>query len=196
MDQCGDTVIDLNDKIIRLEDAEMANGVLTSEQYMELLCLYLRFDRIMDAKFLWKRISREVKSAEPLLHKIWDLSVLLLKKQYSTFLSTCQELLKNPTLPPAISSHVLAIHQRVQCSIIDSIKSSFSCITIERLTSMLGLPQNEAVSLMGNWTTSSDGLYLTELAEVPQPLPGSDHNEMMSKFLRTLTEFSSFMENM
>lgn len=196
MDQRGDTVIDLNGQIIQLENAEMANGVLASEQYIELLCLYLRFDRTMDAKFLWKRISREVKSTEPLLHQIWNLFVLLFKKQHSKFLSACQELLKSPTIPCPISSHVSAVRQRVQDSIIDSIKSSFSCISIEKLTSMLSLPQNEAVCLMKNWTLSPDGLYLIEPTEVAQHVPGPDHSKLMTEFLQTLTEFSSFMENM
>nr|CDS28900.1 COP9 signalosome complex subunit 8 [Hymenolepis microstoma] len=197
MNSIDANVMDVGSQIIQLENLEMENGILTPEQYLELLCLYLRLDRIMDAKFMWKRVPDSMKTPESLLRKVWGLTVFLLKKQNSEFLSVCQELLKSSNIPPSILPRISAVYQRVLCSTVDSIRSSYSSISLEKLSTLLSLAPNEAAILMRGWTLSSDGLYLIEPSNVhqQQQLTGSDNSKLMSEFLSTLTEFSSFMEN-
>ncbi|VDL36154.1 unnamed protein product [Hymenolepis diminuta] len=168
MNQVNANMKDMGEQIIQLENTEMANGVLTPEQYLELLCLYLRLDRIMDAKFLWKRVPNSMKATESPLFKIWSLTVFLLKKQNSQFISACQELLKSSNIPPSILTHISAVYQRIQCSTVNSIKSSYSSISLEKLSSLLSLAPNEAGTLMRDWTLSSDGVYLIEPSKVHQ----------------------------
>ncbi|VDN99800.1 unnamed protein product [Rodentolepis nana] len=162
MDSIDANIMEISSQIIQLENLEMENGVLTPEQYLELLCLYLRLDRIMDAKFMWKRVPASMKTPESLLHRVWVLTVFILKKQNSKFLSACQELLKSSTIPPSISSHISVVYQRVLSSTVDSIRSSYSSISLEKLSTLLSLAPNEAVIVMRGWILSSDGLYLTE----------------------------------
>lgn len=196
MNQTNTEPLDLGVQITNLENTEMENGVLTAEQYIELLCLYLRLDRLMDARFLWKRTPASYKLPESLLSKVWRLAVFLFQKQKSRFLSNCQQFLQSETLPQTISSHIFAIYEQIHGELIESIKSTYSCISLECLSNLLSLPRDNIISLMEGWTLTPDGLYLIEPLKDPhQFAKTSDNSKLLSQFLNTLTEFSSFMEN-
>ncbi|KAH9285126.1 COP9 signalosome complex subunit 8 [Echinococcus granulosus] len=196
MDQGDSKDVDVCRQILELENFEMASGVLNPSQYLNLLCLYLRNNNLMAARFLWKRIPSDCKTADPCLQAVWNLTILLLKRRNDEFLSSCREFLRSDDLSPSVQSHLSAVYQRIQRSTIDLIKSAFSCISIEKLCSMMSLPQDEAVSFMENWTPSSDGLFLIG-PSVPHPcVKCVDQDKTITDFMRTLTEFSSFMENM
>ncbi|VDM34196.1 unnamed protein product [Hydatigera taeniaeformis] len=162
MDQDDGSEPEICAQILELENSEMASGVLSSSQYLNLLCLYLRTDNLMAARFLWKRIPDDCKTDEPHLKSVWNLTVLLLRRRNCEFLSSCQEFLRVTDVSPSIQSHLSTVYQRIQSSTVDLIKSAFSCISVEKLCSMLSLSQDEAVGFLENWTPSSDGLFLIE----------------------------------
>lgn len=195
MDPKGDREMDFCSQIDDLENSEMTSGFLSPDQYVELFCLYLHSDRLMDARFLWKRIPSSAKTEGTLLKSIWDLTVLLLQRRNSEFLSSCREFLSANDTSPYIQSHLEAVYHRVQRSTVDAIKSSFSCVPLEKVCAMLCLPHDEALSLMENWALSSDG-FITAPSESRSTVNCTDQDKVMSDFMQTLTEFSSFMENM
>ncbi|VDK43473.1 unnamed protein product [Taenia asiatica] len=162
MDQGDSNDSEVCSQIFELENSEMASGVLSSSQYLSLLCLYLRSDNLMAARFLWKRIPNDCKTGDPYLQPVWNLTVLLLRRRNQEFLSSCREFLRVNDLSPSVRSHLSAVYQRIQCSTVDLIKSAFSCISVEKLCSMLSLSQDEALGFMEHWTPSSDGLFLIE----------------------------------
>lgn len=196
MDQGDSNESEVYGQILELENSEMASGVLSSSQYLNLLCLYLRNDSLMAARFLWKRIPSDCKTGDPYLQSVWDLTVLLLRRRNHEFLSSCREFLRVTDLSPSVQSHLSAVYERIQRSTIELIKSAFSCISVEKLCSMLSLSQDEAVGFMENWTTSSDGLFLIEPSVSHSRVNCIDQDKTITDFMQTLTEFSSFMENM
>ncbi|KAL5970224.1 COP9 signalosome complex subunit 8 [Taenia solium] len=99
MDQGDSSDSEVCSQILELENSEMASGVLSSSQYLSLLCLYLRNDSLMAARFLWKRIPNDCKTGDPYLQSVWNLTVLLLRRRNQEFLSSCREFLRTEALP-------------------------------------------------------------------------------------------------
>ncbi|VDD80709.1 unnamed protein product [Mesocestoides corti] len=191
MDCGSDTQLALNIQIEELENAELRSRVLNSSQYLELLCLYLRSDDIMGARFLWKRISPDIKASQPYLKSVWDLAVLLLKHQHPQFLTVCQGVMGAADLPSFARVHLSEVYQRIQRSTLDLIRSAYSCISVADVCELLRLPEGDAISLMQGWTLSSDGLYLTEPSVTDKPAHSVDNNLLNSELMAKLTEFMS-----
>lgn len=191
-------------EIKQLEALEIGTLVETSELnyrvssniYPKLLCLYLRENDLLSAKFLWKRIPNETKLACPSLQIIWDLTVMLIKRNYSDFLRAALKCL--PTLPASIQNHINIVYFDKLNTVADLIDSAYSCISVSDLSSsLLHISPHEAIQMMAlrHWTLSEDGLFVCapseSLDDSQKTGGGIPHAKLMSK----LTEFMCFMEN-
>ncbi|KAL7060272.1 hypothetical protein AAHC03_09554 [Spirometra sp. Aus1] len=169
---CADDNVALEQHIRELEAFELTMdpnnfspaGDLSTpgEFYMQLLCLYLRQLDLINAKFLWKRIPSAIKANDANLKTIWELAVLLLKKQYPQCLSLSQTLLSHPDLPANMRHHVESIFISIRAYILDLVCSAFSTISLTKLSDLLRSSPEDSASLLTarGWSLSPNGLYL------------------------------------
>nr|VZI44998.1 unnamed protein product [Spirometra erinaceieuropaei] len=169
---CADDNVALEQHIRELEAFELTMdpnnfspaGDLSTpgEFYMQLMCLYLRQLDLINAKFLWKRIPSAIKANDANLKTIWELAVLLLKKQYPQCLSLSQTLLSHPDLPANMRHHVESIFISIRAYILDLVCSAFSTISLTKLSDLLRSSPEDSASLLTarGWSLSPNGLYL------------------------------------
>ncbi|BHF72219.1 COP9 signalosome complex subunit 8 [Sparganum proliferum] len=199
---CADDNVVLEQHIRELEAFELTMdpnnfspaGDLSTpgEFYMQLLCLYLRQLDLMNAKFLWKRIPSAIKANDTNLKTIWELAVLLLKKQYPQCLSLAQTLLSHPDLPANMRHHVESIFISLRAYILDLVCSAFSTISLTKLSDLLRSSPEDSASLLTarGWSLSPNGLYLhapesAHSVTATKPDSTLSNAELMSR----LTEF-------
>ncbi|CAL8082435.1 unnamed protein product [Calicophoron daubneyi] len=174
----------------------------SEEYYTQFLGLYILKMDLLNAKFLWKRIPTPVKGSSTHLKKLWNLGQLLIRRQITAFFQAADKLIEESNSETLIYI-VRQICERQRQRVTDLVTSAYSCVSIEFLSSLLNLPESEAILPLTSrgWHPCSLNKYLLRPSDSSVTIvkPESDsnlasqttNNEIMSK----LAEFVCFIEN-
>ncbi|XP_046438018.1 COP9 signalosome complex subunit 8-like [Daphnia pulex] len=177
------------------QELEGASGLVLADLHSQLLSIYLCNFDLCNAKFLWKRISNEEKTAFPLLGQIWEVGQKLWLKEHNSVFS----LLRNTSWPPSIEPYMTCLEENLRQKSIQLIGKAYLSITSTTFTELVGYvdyPEN-AEKLLAKlqeeqgWTCDSASKLIIPKRQAAQNVPLMRNEEQ----LQSLTQFVSFLEN-
>lgn len=146
-------------KKLESQELESANGKASGQVYGQLLAIYLLFNDLTSAKFLWKRIPQEIKESNNELAIIWTVGKLMLKKNYSEIYATIKSF---PSWPNHLKNIMRLILESTQQRVTNLINRAYSSISLSTATRILGLSNEDTLMLAQSqgWTYEHDSGYL------------------------------------
>lgn len=180
------------------QELESPEGHASPQVYGQLLAIYLLFNDLTSAKFLWKRIPTKIKAANQELSTIWSVGKLMWKRNYSEIYSVIRSA---PSWPNHLKNIMNMIAESIRERSISLINKAYSVISITEAASLLGLSKEDTIQ-MGNkygWTCDAEQNFF----EIPKNGQGSDKSnysnsgiidngtELLTKF----TDYILFLEN-
>lgn len=150
------------------------------------------------AKFLWKRIPPEIKTANNELSIIWQVGKLMWKKNYSEIYSAINSC---PAWPNHLKNIMNLILESTRRRVIALISRAYSTIRLIEASRLLGLSADETKQLATkhNWTYEEDTGFLlikrdnnSQMVKDGQVILGLDRS---TELLDKLGDYIVFLEN-
>lgn len=141
----------------KLENQELESGGASPQVYGQLLAIYLLFNDLTSAKFLWKRIPNDVKEANSELSIVWLVGRLLWKRNYPEIYGVINSCSKWPNHLRNIMNLILE-STRARAKAL--ISKAYSTILITEASKLLGLSEEETIKMAQELDWSHDSTYL------------------------------------
>jgi COP9 signalosome complex subunit 8 len=174
--------------IEELENDEIQEGCLTTEQYTKLFSAYLYTNELCAAKFLWRRIPEAIK-ADSELNKVWSIGKALWSKHYTQAyeLIDCKW---SDILEPIM----VAIKRRIQQDTLKFISMHYENIQLDKFQTFMGVDKEQAERIIESegWTCKNGYVMPIAISEPDLGLGGSQ--EILDRLV-TLSSFTSYIEN-
>lgn len=168
-----------------LEHQELNSGGQCSDRvYAQLLAIYLLTNELQNAKFLWKRIPAQTKSASQDLKEIWAIGKLLLQRKSSLV----YPLIDAYQWPPFLANIMIELKEAIKAQQFSLIQKSYSYISFASFKKMLYLKTDEEVLTIAKsfgWQTDEEGVLVTKPAPVFESL--SSNQEHLEKLVQHVT---------
>ncbi|PVD39051.1 hypothetical protein C0Q70_01678 [Pomacea canaliculata] len=173
---------------LEVQELEAPGGVATPQLYGQLLALYLLQNDLCNAKFLWKRIPQNIKTANPELSTIWVVG----QRMWLRDLPGVYEALKKEW-SEAVKPIMMALRDSVHKKAFNLVRLGYSSISVEDFSLFVGLSTSDAkqAALQDGWMLDSQSRFLTPKkleSVITASLPSEQH-------LSILTDYVSFLEN-
>lgn len=141
-----------------------------------IICLILT-EELSEARFLWRRLPPVCKE-DNVTDTAWKLGKALWLKDYSTFFSTAVF-----AWPPNVAPLVVTLVEQIRENMVKMIRKAYQVISIARMTEIMGLDRQGALSL-------ADRLGWKVCGEYVEVTPGSTVRNLDAAGveLKTLTE--------
>uniref|UniRef100_A0A6G1SM03 COP9 signalosome complex subunit 8 n=1 Tax=Aceria tosichella TaxID=561515 RepID=A0A6G1SM03_9ACAR len=200
-------------KVLEGQELESPAGQTSPQVYGQLLAIYLLFNDLTSAKFLWKRIPDDVKAANNELSVIWSVGKLMWKKNYSEIYGTIDSI---PVWPNHLKNIMKLISESTRQRVIELISKAYSSISLNDASQLLGLNNDETLKLAEqlNWLHESETGFLT-INQQQCDIPGTSINQQQfdrhqkqsgkagpvsgldngTELLEKLTEYIIFLES-
>ncbi|KFM73086.1 hypothetical protein X975_17624, partial [Stegodyphus mimosarum] len=121
------------------QELEAPEGVASPQLYGQLLAIYLLQNDLPNAKYLWKRIPRNIKEENPELGKIWVVGQKLWQCHSSVYLALEED------WPDHIKPILSAIVDITRSRALRLIAKAYSSISVEKVASFLGMSAEDCV---------------------------------------------------
>ncbi|XP_070588391.1 COP9 signalosome complex subunit 8 isoform X2 [Erythrolamprus reginae] len=164
------------------QELEAPGGITTSPVYAQLLALYLLYNDMNNARYLWKRIPAAIKSANLELGAIWAVGQRIWQRDFPGIYTTIDAYQWSESIQPIMEALKDATRRRA----FGLVSRAYPSISADDFAAFVGLPVEEAVK--GPQEPTFNRFHpLSEPAPVP-PIP----NEQQ---LARLTDYVAFLEN-
>ncbi|KYN36390.1 COP9 signalosome complex subunit 8 [Trachymyrmex septentrionalis] len=202
--------VELNKLMNELEISELESptGVISAQAYMRLLAVYLHRNDLCNAKYLWKRIPSDVKTAHEELGRVWTVGQCMwqrnwpavhtaLNVEWSEDVKDVMTALKEElslTEPPPISTPIFPDNVRER--VMRLISKAYSSLNLMTMATMSGMSLDEArqAAIDRDWTV--DGTIVQPRKQIDEEqYSQSDKICLTEEQLQKLTQFVSFLEN-
>lgn len=187
-------------KKLECQELESPTGQASPQVYGQLLAIYLLFNDLTSARFLWKRIPAEIKEQHNELSIIWLVGKYMWKRNYSEIYAVINSC---PTWPNHLKNIMNLILESTRERAKELIAKAYSTILISDASKLLGLSHDDTLVLANNmnWTFEAETGYLL--------INKSDQNGSRNKnmngtnlgvdkgieLLEKLTDYIVFLEN-
>lgn len=186
-------------KKLECQELESPTGRASAQVYGQLLAIYLLFNDLTSAKFLWKRIPNEIKVVNKELSVIWTVGKLMWKKNYSEIYKTINSC---PSWPNHLKNIMKLILESTRQRVTNLIARAYSTITLNDASRLLGLTNEETLELARsqNWSYEPEtGFLLINHSDNNihqnkngQAVLGLDNG---TELLEKLTDYIMFLES-
>lgn len=169
-----------------LENQELSsNGKCSDRVYAQLLAIYLLTNDLQNAKLLWKRIPKDVKTNSDDLKAIWQIGTSLLKRKSSEIFG----LIDGYEWPNFLLNIMKELKEEIRKNNLNLIQKSYSYISINDFKRMLYLQtEDELIEIVKtkNWNLDGqDGIHVTKSAPVFESL--SSNQDHLAKLVSHVT---------
>lgn len=186
-------------KKLERQELESAIGVASPQVYGQLLAIYILFNDLTSAKFLWKRIPANIKENSAELSLIWQVGKCLWKRNYSDLYAVISSHQNWPNHLKNIMNLILDLtRQRA----VNLISKAYSSIRLTEAASLLGLSNEETVKLAQslNWTYDEATQFLGPTSVDLNDVNNSSKNGLFgvdsgTELLKKLTDYILFLES-
>jgi hypothetical protein len=181
----------MDERINILETSELEGGPegIGVEGYTQLLSLYLATGQICESKFLWKRIPQNMKSSSEELGALWGVGQTLWNKDNRSFHTAVKSFQWSTAISPVVDKIV----ENVRETTLRLFGSVYTCIKIQDAGELLGMDEQEVVSLISSsfngWRVQDGLLYPIE------PKTHKIHSISADDQIARLTDYVSVLEN-
>lgn len=185
-------------KKLESQELESPSGQASPQVYGQLLAIYLLFNDLTSAKFLWKRIPNEIKDENSELSIIWTVGKLMWKKNYAEIyavINSCS------SWPNHLKNIMNLIYESTRERATNLISRAYSSINISDAARLLGLSQQDTISLASklNWTYEERTGYLLINKSDANQKETSNNNSVLgldngAELLDKLTDYIMFLE--
>lgn len=184
-------------KTLELQELESPTGRASSQVYGQLLAIYLLFNDLTSAKFLWKRIPNDVKEANNELSVIWLVGKHMWSKNYPDIYAVINAY---PAWPNHLKKIMKIILDSTRQRATNLIIKAYSTIQLSDASKLLGLPDVDTLVLakQQDWTFDPESNYLS----IPKPLQLDKKNVSQvpsldngTELLEKLTDYIMFLES-
>ncbi|XP_015918967.1 COP9 signalosome complex subunit 8 [Parasteatoda tepidariorum] len=174
---------------VELEKQELMapDGIASPQLYGQLLAIYLLQNDLPNAKYLWKRIPRNVKEENPEVAKVWNIGQKLWTCDSDVYVALNEE------WPEHLKPIITAILETTRSRALRLVSKAYSSISVEKLSSFLGLPAEECIEGL-----SQLGWEVDAACKIMKPKETdnkSEDNLLSEEQLAKLTDFVAFLEN-
>lgn len=173
---------------LELQELESPSGIGQPQLYGQLLAVYLLENDLTNAKFLWKRIPQNIKTANADLALIWNVGQKMWQRDFPAIYESL-----NKEFPEYIKPLMTAILESTRKRAFTLVAKAYSYISTDDFSHFVGMPVNDAVdaAVKEGWKADSQTKMLT-----PAPLEKAVDLLLPSEEqLARLTDFVSFLEN-
>lgn len=182
-------------KKLEIQELESPAGRPSPQVYGQLLAIYLLFNDLTSAKFLWKRIPDEIKRDNNELSVIWTVGKMMWKKDYSEIYDTIKSF---PMWPIHLKNIMNLILQATRNSAVRLITKAYSTMHISRASSLMGMTEDEMLSWASsnNWTFDKATRYfvINKANRIESNCPNTSILENRTELLEKLTDYIIFLE--
>jgi len=185
-------------KKLECQELDSPSPQASAQVYGQLLAIYLLFNDLTSAKFLWKRIPDKIKEENDELSLIWTVGRLMWKKNYAEIYQTINSC---PTWPNHLKNIMKLILESTRRHVVDLISKAYSSIHLSDASKLLGLSDAETIALVNsqaNWSYDQDSNFLmierrTESDSSLQQL--CSNANIGTDLLEKLTNYILFLES-
>lgn len=182
-------------KKLECQELESPTGQASPQVYGQLLAIYLLFNDLTSAKFLWKRIPGQIKSENDELSIIWLVGKLMWKRNYSEIYGVINSC---PTWPNHLKNIMNLILESTRQRAKSLISRAYSTITLTDASKMLGLSNEETLKFakQSNWLYEETSGFLS-ITKTDSNVNGNTGNslEVGVELLEKLTDYIIFLES-
>jgi len=179
--------------LLRLEEIELesAGDVTPADVYACMITANLILNDVVNAKLLWKRIPDSTKQESPELERLWSVGKHFWANDYKAVFDELDKGDWSPLLQPLTKCLIDSVRQRVLLLI----EKSYESLRLSSLTSLLGLPTEEAQLALAadrRWQLAQ-GFAFPSKRDSGNAMAGRgvQHDE---EALRRLTDYVAFLE--
>lgn len=183
-------------KKLEVQELESPSGRASPQVYGQLLAIYLLFNDLISAKFLWKRIPAEIKKENEELSIIWHVGRSMWKKDYPEIYGVIRSC---PAWPNHLKNIMNLILETTRRRAERLITKAYSTIHINQASRLLGLSHEETSRWVAaqNWTLEEETGFInvnkntTSDSKVPPMAVIENRSELLEK----LTDYIMFLES-
>lgn len=183
-------------KKLEIQELESPAGRASPQVYGQLLAIYLLFNDLTSAKFLWKRIPDEIKDQNSELSIIWSVGKMMWKKNYAEIYDIVKSC---PSWPNHLKNIMNLILQSTRNAAAKLITKAYSTIHISNASRLLGMTNEEVMdwALSNKWTFEDDtGFFVINRCKnddlrASSALVVENRTELLEK----LTDYIVFLES-
>ncbi|XP_018376662.1 PREDICTED: COP9 signalosome complex subunit 8 [Trachymyrmex cornetzi] len=185
--------VELNKLMNELEISELEapTGVVSAQAYMRLLAVYLHQNDLCNAKYLWKRIPPDVKTAHEELGRVWTVGQYMWQRNWPAVHTAL-----NVEWSEDIKDVMTALKDNVRERVMRLISKAYSSLNLTTMATMSGMSLDEArqAAIDRGWTV--DGTIVQPRKQIDEEqYSQSDKICLTEEQLQKLTQFVSFLEN-
>ncbi|XP_066258591.1 COP9 signalosome complex subunit 8 [Euwallacea similis] len=171
------------------QELEAPTGVASAQIYSQLLAIYLYQNNLCNAKFLWKRIPANIKTANPELSHIWTVGQHLWKSDFPSTYKALNAVNWSDTVAEIMKKVQIVVRSRA----VDLISQAYSSITLETVVAMTGLPPDLCIQacIERGWRIEPDTKIVYPVRQLSESVPPPSSEDQLYK----LTDFVCFLEN-
>lgn len=183
-------------KKLEVQELESPHGRASPQVYGQLLAIYLLFNDLISAKFLWKRIPAEIKQDNEELSIIWHVGRSMWKKDYPEIYGVIRSC---PSWPNHLKNIMNLILETTRRRAQRLISNAYSTVHIDQVSRLLGFNHEETRQWVSsqNWTIDKETGYININKD-----SASDHKvppmamiENRTELLEKLTDYIIFLES-
>lgn len=188
-------------KKLECQELESSTGQASPQVYGQLLAIYLLFNDLISAKFLWKRIPPEIKEDNDELSIIWLVGKLMWKRNYAEIYGVIESC---PTWPNHLKNIMNLILESTRQRAKVLISKAYSNISLKDASKLMGLSQEDTLNLakQENWTLEQETGYLLikKSSSKESGINGNNRNGAPAldngiELLEKLTNYVLFLES-
>jgi len=155
--------------------------------YSAHLLTYLIENEIHSARFLWRRIPKKIKEADPELNAIWTIGQNVWNKKYTEIYQSAQAYNWSPGTVLFVQAFVEKFRERT----FKLVSNAYSNISTGDLATLLGLSEQDAIKLavQHGWTHDAATGSVAPRAIVAETRQGASLAQ-----LQQLTDYVCFLE--
>ncbi|XP_018346478.1 PREDICTED: COP9 signalosome complex subunit 8 [Trachymyrmex septentrionalis] len=185
--------VELNKLMNELEISELESptGVISAQAYMRLLAVYLHRNDLCNAKYLWKRIPSDVKTAHEELGRVWTVGQCMWQRNWPAVHTAL-----NVEWSEDVKDVMTALKDNVRERVMRLISKAYSSLNLMTMATMSGMSLDEArqAAIDRDWTV--DGTIVQPRKQIDEEqYSQSDKICLTEEQLQKLTQFVSFLEN-
>ncbi|KAG5329162.1 CSN8 protein, partial [Acromyrmex charruanus] len=185
--------VELNKLMNELEISELESptGVISAQAYMRLLAVYLHRNDLCNAKYLWKRISPDVKAAHEELGRVWTVGQCMWQRNWPAVHTAL-----NVEWSEDVKDVMIALKDNVRERVMRLISKAYSSLNLTTMATMSGMSLDEVrqAAIDRGWIV--DGTIVQPRKQIDEEqYSQSDKICLTEEQLQKLTQFVSFLEN-
>lgn len=183
-------------KKLEVQELESPTGRASPQVYGQLLAIYLLFNDLISAKFLWKRIPAEIKQENEELSIIWHVGRSMWKKDYPEIYGVIRSC---PSWPNHLKNIMNLILETTRRRAERLITKAYSTVHINQASRLLGLSQEETRQWVAsrNWSLEEETgfININKHSASDSKVPPMAVIENRTELLEKLTDYIIFLES-